>query len=65
MFRILICKPGGRYGQLPSSSYMLDLGNKVARFRSRESAQNEVDRMMGKKSYKQMPAGHRPTYKIV
>lgn len=64
-FRILICKPGGRYGRLPSSSYMLWLDRKPQKFRRLADALREIDRIRNSAGFKAIPPKYRPTYKVV
>ncbi len=64
-YRILICCPGGRYGQLPSETFLLNMNGKAKKFDSHEATEYEIHRIVGMNSFKIIPTKYKPTYKIV
>ncbi len=65
MYKILICKPGGRYGQIAHQFYLKDENNKDVKYQDKAGAENRVRIMMEAPSYLRLPVAYRPEYKVV
>lgn len=63
-YRIKISK-NGRYGQLPSTRYLIWFDGKPQIFTDRSKAEAHIKDMVSCSGYLRLPKQYRPTYEIV